>query len=631
MIKFNNMKQLFIFAIFLMSFSSNAQDFIGYKLGEYHIQKYINKEVRNLHLHESSYITPLKERRGSVTRIDFKFSKGKFGVGENFTNTLYCEGKEDLKKWGTESVLSTYGPIYHDNGVLFANTGKHTEGYIHDSIPLYHKNGKLYLRTYKHELSKDVLVTEKYDSIGRLLQNWYIENKYIEPTWISKNGVEYEVDDYMEGSRIIAPSANFPIKKQLSGSYNGVYNSYYGTLTGGIYSIGDRYELTGIFSSTLLENGNGSVVFIEDLLEKKYYWAIIVNSKIVSAYPAQKSEKPVLEDLLQTEYDYFSILKQKKTLKEFKLNKTHSIGGGSYSVAIINSQNIQNYTGYGVKTETKDISVPAQYRKIQVGVFKNGKLNGVGFECSYNKSFYTSGFNKDNLKLNKTDVEIKYGIFKDGIFSEGFENKGDLSSTGWRDFWQDTGYENVKYADISYKIYNVKGNDKPKFYYKNNEPLALSSISTNNQIYIFSLNRLFKIHKVDSNKKEILLKSDVEGKFFVINGDGITTSNFAYAKFLVVKNESENTTTVCRTTIKVPIIEKVAKKVTSTQRSYIGSHSYTKGGITYTSPKQADYSSSSTIYEDQLVGYRDETCPQCKGTGIMPFIKDVKNGYLFDF
>ena len=81
----------------------------------------------------------------------------------------------------------------------------------------------------------------------------------------------------------------------------------------------------------------------------------------------------------------------------------------------------------------------------------------------------------------------------------------------------------------------------------------------------------------------------------------------------------------------MPIIEKVAKKVTSTQRSYIGSHSYTKGGVTYTYAKQPDISSSSTIYEDQLIGYRDETCPQCKGTGIMPFVKDVKNGYLFDF
>lgn len=544
--------------------------------------------------------------------------------------------KRRVKKWGTESFLSTHGPIYHNNGALYANTGKHTRGYIHDSIPLYHKNGKLYARTYNHELSKDVLVTEKYDSTGVMIENWYIENKYSEPTWISKNGVEYEVVNYMEGSRFIAPSANFPIKKQLKESYNGVYNNYYGTITGGIYSIGDRYELTGIFASTLLENGNGSVVFIEDLLEKKYYWAIIVDSKIIKTFPAQKSEKPTLDDILLTEKDYFSIMQQKKSLKEFKLKKTHTIINdidykAPYSVAIINSPNIQNYTGYGVKTETKDISVPAQYRKVQVGIFKNGKLNGVGFECSYNRSLRNNDFTKDNLIFRGTVVEVKYGIFKDGVFSEGFENKGDLIYNEVIDFWKDTGYENVKYANISTKIYNVVGNDKPEFYFKNNEPLSLSSISTNDQIYIFSLNRLFKIHKVDSNKKEIILKSDVEGKYFVINGDGITTSNFAKAKFLVVKYEKENTTKYCRTTIKVPIIDKVARKVTSTQRSYIGSHSYSKGGLTYTYPKQPDVTSSSTIYEDKLVGYRDEICPQCKGTGIMPFIKDVKNGYLFDF
>lgn len=609
------MKYIMILSLLFAGTSLQAQDFIGYKLDAYHLQG-APPDFRNLFLEKWKYITPFSDRYKEVTRIDISLTSP-----EGAANKIHLQGRE---KWKTKELLPD-GPMYHENGALFANTGKHTRGYIHDSIPFYHSNGQLLMRTYIHELSKDIKVTEEFDANGVMINNWYIENKYPEPVWIKKNGREYQVDNYMN-RKTIAPSANFPITKVLRTSYKGIFDSYHGTLTCGVYSIGDRYELTGVFSTSMVVNGNGTVVFLEDTVEKKYYWAVIVDSIIIKAFPALKTEKPLIDDLYAIEKRFYNIIREKKSISGYPISKNHILMDSDnkdryYTVGEVNTPNINNHNGYGVKSTFVDDLIPAQSRKIEVGIYKNGKLNGPGYQCIYDRRI-TEEYKSNDIWIRNTDVTLKYGIFKEGVFQEGFENIGNLDNYSSYDFWKFNGYDNVQYA--------YKGDYYTKqFRTLNNDPLPFKSLAKGDEIYIKSINRLFKITGLDYVKKEITLESDVEGKSFYINELTTIINGKSDEQFLVVKKEKIDGTVDCATMVDVPIIETVEKKVTSTQRSYIGSTSYVKDGVKYTYPKQPDVVRTSRSYEDQVVGYRKDTCPRCNGTGKVSAKKDVKIGYRF--
>ena len=135
---------------------------------------------------------------------------------------------------------------------------------------------------------------------------------------------------------------------------------------------------------TAFNLGNGSVVFLEDDVNKKNYWAVILDQEIKFTIEAKATEKPNIVELNeQTDVEYYD----------------------KYLAKMV-SKNIKTLNGYGINLFPEDNKEVGDGIFMEVGFFKNGKLHGIGYRT---KMFTTNDGYGDLLT-----IDASYGMFENG-------------------------------------------------------------------------------------------------------------------------------------------------------------------------------------------------------------------------
>ncbi len=628
------MKRLiFVAYILLFSISAEAQ-LIGLTLDNYAHQNSYPNDRRFIDYDQRLLKDEYRDPKKIYDRIDFI----KYG------DTLYTKGQCYNRASGLSMRVSNgieilpHGPIYYSNGQVYAHTDINTRVYIDESKDIYHKNGTVRLHGYRHSLSPDVNIVESYNDKGKMVANWYIEAKYPKSTPFVFNNNNVLVENYRRGL-VIAPSANFPISKQLSLTYNGTYHQYEGYLTAGTYNMGDKYILTGYFAPSVLINGNGTVLFAEDTETKECWWVLVINNKIEYAIPANIKDKPNVEVLNNIPKEYVSISQiDKPKIKAFRgankrivienpyelLSSQNSYSFNPYekdvlhtfSIATLETPNFNTHTGYGISMTSEDDIIPGQIRYITVGNMENGKLNGMGYKCKITYLLLdNSGWkHKDKVVVKEIKVEASLGEFKNGVLVKGRTiNEIDAKYTK---IWDNITIPGLTSKSGLFTRGDFRMMDESKVLY-------FSTMYTGDRIYIEEVNRVFTIRAIDKVKKEITIESDIPGE--------TTTLNPQSGKIFGILSRNSSTIESCPTTEKQQTFKTVPVDIKTVQRSYIGVSTGVKDGVRYTYPKQPDKMITTTVYEKRVSGEVAVTCKKCNGTGKRTVGNLEKVAFLVDF
>ncbi|WP_108423123.1 hypothetical protein [Flagellimonas amoyensis] len=330
------------------------------------------------------------------------------------------------------------------------------------------------------------------------------------------------------------------------------------------------FTLTGFMLPTALKLGNGSVLFLEDEISQKKYWAVVINQEIKFKQEAEADEKPDVA----------------------KLYQDTAIEMYSNTLATMVSKDIQTHNGYGIRLLPQDNEKPGDGISLEVGIFKNGKLHGVGYR--------TKMILGKDIYGDLVTIDASYGLFEEGQpinvkHIKAFNEK--LS----QNFWDPMPVEGFTHVG--------KENSQDLFfrdYFKTN----LAQLKPNDELYIESIHRVAKIKGIHPSEHYIAVygdNPDVEAK--LDKGSGAIFVKETYIGDNVIS---------CPKTIKVPIYKE--KMETYVVPAEIKSNSYVVKGVYYdkhvttTTYRTAEYINKKVRYIERKV---DEACPRCNGTGYV--------------
>lgn len=348
-------------------------------------------------------------------------------------------------------------------------------------------------------------------------------------------------------------------------------DSYYGyDHVGSYYNYEKDLELTGFFYPTKKMMANASVLFMEDKMAKKYYWAVIIDNEVKFKTEARADEKPdVLQLKKQTDFEVYS-----------------------QDIATLVSHNIKTLNGYGVNMVPQDNKKPGDGIFLEVGQFKNGKLHGVG---------YRTKMMKDGGYHGLWDVDADYGLFENGqpvttkhIFANKVKNDNNI--------WDVVPIEGFSYMGDK----AVKG-ELYSDYYK----VKTDKLKAGDEVYIESIKRTAKIKSVNNTGKYITVFTDdpkTQARLDINSGKIYVKNTF------MGKNYQG-----CDPTVRVPVY-KEEQQFAYTDPGKFTSNTYTVKGVYYDKVvTQSSYTPARNVYKKvrYIDGYTEKTCPICNGTGII--------------
>lgn len=178
-------------------------------------------------------------------------------------------------------------PIYYtSNNQLYFDPGTiKNQNYA----PVYHDNGQLLNIVALYSISPKVDRYISFDAQGNKVFDKSFPI-YEERSWGSSTSSDYGNVRYnYYDDSAIAPLASSPSYYPVTADGD----TYYGFLDMGEYfSKSQSANFIGSFLSMAELYGKGTVLFMEDYLNKKYYWVVILNGKIRFKYPATEADRP---------------------------------------------------------------------------------------------------------------------------------------------------------------------------------------------------------------------------------------------------------------------------------------------------------------------------------------------------
>jgi hypothetical protein len=440
--------------------------------------------------------------------------------------------------------------------------------------PIFHENGKLWNVLLKDEEDPGIERFVVWDKEG---------NTIMDKAYLPKMETHQRVNHPKYGSGLVQyipakkpsfyPSdsyLNFPTEREQLMDWrsdNKAYcygYSHLGTFINNVFG----YSITGFLLPTTFELGNGSVVFLEDEVNKKNYWAVILDQEIKFIIEAKATEKPNIVELNeQTDVEVY---------------KPH--------LAKMVSKNIKTLNGYGINLIPQDNIKAGDGIFMEVGFFKNGKLHGIGYRT---KMFTTNDRYGDLIS-----IDASYGMFENGQPVNVKYIKANNEKTD-KNFWDAIPFDGFNYVG-----------EKSKDLFSGFSNIKLNQLKTSDEIFIEKINRVAKIKSINPQDNSITVFTDNPNIFTKLDKNS--------GPIYVNETFRANDYASCPKTIKVPIYAE--KNETYFVPAEYKSNSYVVKGVYYdkhvttSSYKPAEVASKKVRYIEKHV---DNVCPRCNGTGYV--------------
>ena len=504
------------------------------------------------------------------------YFKGKFK--KNPTSSLY-----------TFEILSDVR--YVSNNQLFFKNNIDKDRNIALTEPIYFENGKL----------KTVNTVEPYENALR--EFIYSEDGTVERIYNNETHKLIPITDPKYGKVNEVYWSHYPMQPNMLSNSKG--DSYVGYPHIGTRYTTSGYALTGFHYPLKMQHGNASVLFLENERTKKCFWVLVIDGKIREIMPSTISEKPDVQQLYDdtdTKVLVFKYPSKKdKDVPNFgrpmKDKDTYRFGE-NVQFANIRTKNIANHTGYGIDLSYQDNESIGDKILLRVGFFKNGKLNGLGYDALLQYDIRHNSANSGVQKISGIDWKVAYGKFENGEQIEGNVFLTGKSIAPTADVFSEMPYRHFVYKH--YKPQRVVSTKKMKF----------SELDKQYYLYSSKLNRSLTIKNIDYSKKTLEVITDKEGSTFTFNAQNSKDLYGFQPNFV-------NYEVSCPTTVQVdnyvreqvPIYTLPGK--TTTTKSTVHGVYYDKITTTRTT------AIGETVYLPKVVknGSKTVVCPECNGSG----------------
>lgn len=627
-IPMKNMKQLkqstqSVFGVamlVLMSFNLSAQEIVEgglfqhyyrmnkEKLEEFTVLKRLSwsafsKLVDNNYVKVDGEYAVVKKNNKKYDEITFTLdgrklvTSGKLFIDKNKT---YVNGLKRPRLTNV-TIQPTSDIRYQSNGQLFASIDDIEGSIIKPSGNLYNEDGSVF---YSEELDE----TGKY--IYRTASR---PNGEYEFMLYSPNGSEREKSDEfgvhspnmvypynVGGTQYISPEAK---EISLLNFENG--DKYIGFATAGTYDTFRSGTFTGYMPTLFMEYGNGGVFFLErPWAENPYQWALVVDGEVEMTIPADISEKPQVDSLLNnlevnmSYYPYPTYMLDEKEKKD-------AIWWPTMSGHML-SKDTANLNGYGIKFHTTDSAFRGDHSYLEVGTFQNGKLHGMGYRVNitrlYNNKFSSRPKNEtENYDAFAARVKGAAGVFNNGELVDGrvldIDNARKTYKNGNR--WKHIPVEG--FASIG----NVPLSFKGSVYYGDMPYTGITS--DNPYVYVSDIQRIIKVLEIDTTRKAIKVMGDFDEPVWLDENSGplywLYSAKTATTSFCPK--------TITRKKFKEINVNKSIPRNTTTVRKVDGAI------VDYYYITRKSDPIEYTVKQTVLDGYETVTCPICHGEGIV--------------
>lgn len=593
------MKKIFLLAILTtVMLSADAQSFT--REGE---QLFANYNLPSLHAFSVARTMPSNHmlcdgspgcvRNKKYKRYDFNvngtalYRKSQRYNSDWYKSPVYYASNDQLY-FDTENLKDhNYAPAFYENGDLYHVTAPDKDQPNVDRLIINDKEGKRLVDLSKQQGGYD---------------DWYQNNQEygnVSFTVFEKDGI----------SALAVSPSYYPVGK--------AGDSYYGFLDIGEYfSKMQDANFVGYMLPAKEDYGNGTVAFMEDYPNKKFYWVVIVDGIIRFKQEATEAERPDILALKKNSNlkminisDYSSLPVDFK--KHFYSDPNSGFIGYNHlfygqPLVEITSKNIKTLSGYGVNLTYKDIKAPSDQVYLEVGQFKNGKLNGVGYRSKmvYNAiAQKRSGNNNDyQILKDKVTVTVEYGLFADGAPVNTKKFAANNVAVG-SNYWDGQTIPGLNYANkaMPSEVRIINGATQ-----------NIKAMKPGDRLYVSSVKRILKVKEVNLATGEIKTESDEPNVLAVFSKD-------TEEKLYVNRNVNSTSRESCPKEVKIPHY-KMVKKFAYYVPAKVTSNSYTVKGVYYDKKvTQTSTTPSRTEYKDvqEIDHYTTETCAVCGGTGYL--------------
>lgn len=551
-----------------------------------------------------------------------KIKDGKKYKNISFTldgRKLYTSGKVNVNATHYGSIQSGsagikyYGIIiYPDNDILYQGSNKVfakkediNGSNIISNANIYYENGTPIIESLKDSTGTFSIKAGKTPD-GQYL--FRLQTLMRRPSLTINNQFGNYYANYLYlgayDQNYIAPQAN-----ELSIIYKPNGDYYSGYSTAGTYHSVNHGSFTGYMLPLQYHLGNGSVLFRE--LNGKYDWVIMIDGNIEMAIPAKAEDKPALDALMSDQITNlntisFPFYPMNEAVKNRKTLHYGTIFGDFKSSP-------ETLNGYGLRFHTSDSLFKGDHAYMEVGFFKDGQLNGLGYRVNL-KHNYETGSNSDGTgyigssqayyKVFAPEVNAFAGIFENGSPIKGRKIyiPNDISAE-FRNNWNK--------PSINGFDWTVRGKE-PIDFSEVQETTPFTSMNMS-QIYVQKLNRTLDVLRVDQAKKALVVKGDNNQEVLLDKNSGPLYKK--YRSSTAIKN-------YCPKTIEkknykeITINHEIPRYVTKTRKVNGALVNYYYSN-TYYEPIR--FASKKTVFDN----YQTVTCPKCKGLGYT--FSDIRN------
>lgn len=397
----------------------------------------------------------------------------------------------------------------------------------------------------------------------------------------------------LSSDRVIAPDAYETAVITLKNE-----DKYVGYSTTGIYHSKVYGTFTGYMLPLLKEIGNGSVLFRE--FNGQYEWALVVDGAVEMTLPATEADKPQLNELMSNLDNRVSVVRSPNYPMDAPAKRQIGL---IYPTIFgeFQTREFESHSGYGVKYHTTDSLFKGDHGYLEVGFFKNGKLDGLGYRVkmvhTYNPEFPHASIDYE-YKAYAKKVYAEAGIFENGNLKEGrvIDIPNDIMYKFYNQ-WSEPGIEGFHW---------IGRGEVPIDTLTEYETIPFSyPLIRNTEVYVEALNRHLRVIDFDTDLKALVVMNDDDQKTFLNEQSGRVFQRYKSSQTITYKCP----TTVERANYKEVNVNHEIPRYTASYRQVKGVYMTTYYTTTVYDPIR--YSTKKTVVDS----YEQVACPKCNGEG----------------
>ncbi|MGB3468227.1 MAG: hypothetical protein WBA74_23275, partial [Cyclobacteriaceae bacterium] len=475
---------------------------------------------------------------------------------------------------------------YRSNDQLFCSEDDIKKGIIGKKATLYNEDGSvLYKET---SLAGDIFIeVVSYKNENELQFKFLtinrVNGKQTNEGFMIPNYIKMKRFYWSDDIAIASNSKETAVIPMTNG------NTYIGYADIGTLYTQDYGTLTGYFLPHKKDIGNASVFYRE--IDNRTEWVLVVDGEEEMVVEAKPTDKPNVETLLENTENTLSFIQNLKVPEVEKIILKY-IHFGNY-------KNNTGHNGYGINISTNDSIVKGAIRNVEVGLYKNGKLDGLGYRAVFTHIYDPlKTETEENNKRNVSDLQLKVfaqaGIFDNGRFIKGRTISIKNDDNELRNYWTKDKVANIDYVVrkvTRFKPYNVI------------DTVEYKALQPKSKVYIEKLDGIYPLVSINGDKTITVNIDDIPTK---INNDDGRIYEYIYSKYEYA--------------VSCPKTQTVTKYVYRDQKKEYPIKYYksrkvagTYGDIIYTD--KVTGTKTVTYKVREVGGYYGVTCTKCNGTG----------------